>query len=144
MILDWSASDFRSKDSTKWPPVNALLSDLLVYKVIAAEISSTDRSRRWPLVFQSSGHIIADKVNMGPAANQLGEDQSPHDLIYRRSYILHGDLGAMRRGSKNAQTIGEKAVNTTIKGKSYAWTLNEPLHHDTSSQHQGIGICQIF
>ena len=40
MILDWSADDLRSKNYAKWPPANALLSDLLVYKIIAAEISS--------------------------------------------------------------------------------------------------------
>ena len=40
MILDWSADDLRSKDYAKWPPANALLSDLLVYKIIGAEISS--------------------------------------------------------------------------------------------------------
>lgn len=114
MILDWSAGGLRSKDSTRWPLVNALLSDLLIYKVIAAEISSRERSRRWPHVFQSSGHIVADRINAGSAANQRGDNKSLRDLVYRKSYILHGDLGVMRKGIRNAQKTGEKTGNSSL------------------------------
>lgn len=44
MVLHWSADDLRSKDHAKWPPANALLSEVLVYKIVAAQISSQEKS----------------------------------------------------------------------------------------------------
>ena len=45
----------------------------------------------------SSNHqavfLQIDRPNMGgPAANLLGADGMLHDVIYRKAYILHGDL----------------------------------------------------
>ena len=37
LILDWT------KDQAKWPPSNTALSDLVVYKMIAAEVSHRER-----------------------------------------------------------------------------------------------------
>lgn len=70
----------RSKESAEWPLVNALLLDLLIKKIIAAEISLRARPRRWPHVFQSLEHIIPHSVNVRPAANQTGEDEFIRDL----------------------------------------------------------------
>lgn len=56
IVLDWSMNDLTYKDQTKWPPSNAALSDLVAFKIIAGEVSLRDRSRKWPAVFQSSGH----------------------------------------------------------------------------------------
>ena len=39
LVLDWSMADLKSKDQAKWPPSNTALSDLVVYKIIAAEVS---------------------------------------------------------------------------------------------------------
>ena len=101
LVVDWSANDLTSRDEAKWPPENAALSDLVIYKIIAGgRISSRDRNKRWPNVFNSSGHILSEHQNMGPAANQTGDDGRVHDLIYRKSYLLHGDMG--RRPKEDA------------------------------------------
>ena len=39
LVLDWSMADLKSKDQAKWPPSNTALSDLVVYKITAAEVS---------------------------------------------------------------------------------------------------------
>ena len=44
--LSWNLDDLRSRDSVIWPPTNGILSDLLVCKIIAGEISSRERSAR--------------------------------------------------------------------------------------------------
>ena len=34
VLLDWDMDKPESKDQTQWPPSNALLSDLLIYKIL--------------------------------------------------------------------------------------------------------------
>ena len=43
LILDRSLADLKSNDQAEWPPSNTALSDLLVYKMIAAEMSHRER-----------------------------------------------------------------------------------------------------
>lgn len=124
LVLDWFNDHLKSKDEARLPPANVLLSDLLVWKVVTFNISSRDQSRRWPSVFQSSGHIFADRPNMGPAANQADHDGILRDFIYRKSYILYVDLGAHRKGEDAPQRTKEKAVFETVKGKTYYFTMN--------------------
>ena len=65
-----------------------------VHEQNSSMISLRDRHQEWPNVFQTAGHIITDRPNMGPAAN---ERQGPlvKDLLFRLDYVLHGDLGAV-------------------------------------------------
>ena len=58
LILDWSMSALESKDAKAWPPAEALLSELLMYKIVEAGISQRERNKRWPKVFQTAGQII--------------------------------------------------------------------------------------
>ena len=124
LALDWSLTDLKSKDQSKWPPSNTALSDLVVYNIIAAEVSYRERQRRWPAVFQSLGHISADRQDMGPTINQAGPDGVLRDMIYRKGYILHGDLGAQRKGGNTAQRTDDRSATIVEKGKSYLWSLS--------------------
>lgn len=81
------------------PWVGATLSDLLVYKVIAAGISQRDRYKYWPLTFHSGVNIVMERSNIDPAANQV-QNSTVRDLIFWNSYNSHGDFGAKREGDK--------------------------------------------
>ena len=97
MALDWDSAAITVDDTATWPPMNELLSDLTVYKILKSNLSLRDRNRCWPKGFQTGGHIIMDRPNMGPAANVEAKGISK-DVVYRSSYTLHGDLGAERSG----------------------------------------------
>ena len=71
-----------------WPPANALLSDLLVWKVVPSKLSVRDRYQRWPKVFRSVGLLPMDRPFTGPAANARGNGKIK-DVIFNQSYILH-------------------------------------------------------
>ena len=60
---------------------------------------------------------------MGPTANQAS-DNDVYDLIFRKSYILHGDARARRKGGSLSHKTGEKADIHTEKGRLYYWTMN--------------------
>ena len=55
VVVDWSMSEM---EAGRFPPANALLSDLLAYKVIGARVPHHGRKSRWPNVFQANGHIM--------------------------------------------------------------------------------------
>ena len=59
MILDWNPNDLGCTDRLKWPPTNAVLSDLVEYSENADELSSGERSRGWPLVTQMQRHFYS-------------------------------------------------------------------------------------
>lgn len=46
---------------------------------------------------------------MGPAANDISPGK-PRDLIYRSSYTLHGDGGAVRVGGSYSQKTGDRTA----------------------------------
>lgn len=55
-------------------------------------------------------------------------------------YILHGDVGAARKGGKSARKKkkkkGDKAGDKTYKGKTYIWTFDDEMassYHLTTS-----------
>ena len=50
--------DVGARDAKAWPPAEALLSDLLMYKIVKAGISQQERNKGWPKVFQTAGQII--------------------------------------------------------------------------------------
>ena len=77
-----------------------------------------------PNVFNSSGHILAERPNMErSAASRIGDDMRVHDLIYRKSYLLHGDLGARAKGGRYPHKTGDKAETYTVKGEQLLWGL---------------------
>ena len=112
MVMDWE-STMDSKDRETWPPTNALLSDLVIAKVFMAGISLRDRHGEWPFVFQTAGHIITDRPNMGPAANEKSGG-AIKDLLFRKDYILHGDLGAAR-----AKEHFDNPARVGVKSETY-------------------------
>lgn len=123
MVIDWQKSMNRQVDAT-WPPANALLSDLVIWKVVSAGISQIERNKRWPNVFQSAGHIITHRANMGPAANHAQRGLIKN-VAYRQDCILHGDLGAdaLADGNKNPQRTGVKSETYTAEeGVSIVFT----------------------
>ena len=69
MNYDWNIASINPHDTSTWLPMNALLLDLVIYKVPKSGISLRDRYKFWPKIFQTGGHIITDRLNMGTAAN---------------------------------------------------------------------------
>lgn len=62
---------------------------------------------------------------MGPAADGADEsDGQVRDLVYRKSYILHGDLGAKTRGGKHPRKTGERGESYSVKGESLVFGYN--------------------
>lgn len=62
---------------------------------------------------------MSDRPNMGPAAAQADDQGVVRDLVFRHSYILHGDLGADKIGTKAAHKTGDKPERYSSQGKSY-------------------------
>ena len=56
MIVDWDWAIVNPIDKFTWPPTEALLSDLVVFKMVSSKIPLRDRCSRWPKVFQSVGN----------------------------------------------------------------------------------------
>ena len=56
---------------------------------------------------------------MGPAAAQADDQGVVRDLVFRHSYILHGDLGADKIGTKAAHKTGDKPERYFSQGKAY-------------------------
>ena len=123
-MIDWAKEDLKARDESKWPPANAALSDLVIYKIITAEVSVRNRTRRWPSVFQSSGLIITTRLNIGSDVNLRAIDGKIYDAIFKKSYILHGDLGAFRKGGPTLQKTGDRSGVEKIKGREYFWTFS--------------------
>ncbi len=71
MIVDRDATKIVLPDDRIWPPMNSQLSDLIIFKIVSSKISQRDRSKFHPMVFQTSGEIVMDRLNVGPAANKL-------------------------------------------------------------------------
>lgn len=46
------------------------------------------------------------------------------DVAYENSYVLHGDLGAKRKGGKHPQKTGKARETTVVKSKTYEWTCD--------------------
>ena len=69
MIYDWNIASINLDDTSTWLPMNALPLDLIIHKVLKSGISLRDRHKFWPKIFQTGGHIITDRLNMGTAAN---------------------------------------------------------------------------
>lgn len=129
VVLDWDFNAIDSKDHTTWPPAETWLSDLVVYKILKAKVPQRARASRWPKVFQTAGDIVSNRVNIGPAANEV-VNGVVRDIVFKQAYILHGDLGA--RGLHQSATPqltglpsrsfvgfdGKKHVFTTSKSES--------------------------
>ena len=49
--------------------------------------------------------------------------------MYRKGYILYGDLEAKCRGGHQAQKTGEKSESRRNKEQSYIWRLGEGISH---------------
>ena len=73
MIYDWNIASINLHDTSTWLPLNALLSDLVIYKVLKSGISLRDRDNFWPKIFQTGRHIIMDRLNMGTAADVVAK-----------------------------------------------------------------------
>ncbi len=71
MIVDWDATKIDLADERVWPLMNSQLSDLVVFKIVSSKTSQRDRGKFYPMGLQTSGDIIIDRPNVGPAANKL-------------------------------------------------------------------------
>ena len=45
MVLDWNAAAINVDDTATWPPMNALLSDLTIYKILKSNLSLRERRK---------------------------------------------------------------------------------------------------
>ena len=110
IVLTWSTS-MVPKDRTTWPPAGSVLSDLVVYLIIEADVPTRKRNECWSQDFDMNGNILKRRLNRGPAANwQVGRDDNApiYDVVYRGYYLLHGDLGASGTNFKDSHLVGDE------------------------------------
>ena len=82
------------------PPDYYHLTNETIYLLVSSTFPVRQRNNRWPKVFNSNGSILRTRPNAGPAATYKHEG-TPHNIIFKSFYTLHGDEGASKGEGRN-------------------------------------------
>ena len=116
-----------------------MLSNVLVYAIIAADLKIRKRWDLWLRVFQYNGDIRVDRPNMGSVVNTIVTNKDGkskvYDILYTRRYESQGDRGAAKY-VQGSWIRRKKLKVTEANGRKYyttcdlAYESNYPLGND--------------
>ena len=91
MYQDYQA--ISKTDESTWPPMNVVLQDWHIWKILEAGIPGKARGQRWKADFGTVGILRGGRTPRGRPAKQAADDGKLHYVVVWSFYQLQGDEG---------------------------------------------------